>query len=249
MYLKSELCFVNNGKKIFGELYLPSIHDDKKIHIVIISHGFNSNSKKMESYAKIIANNGFAVYTFDFIGGGNEIKSDGNLMDMSVLTEALDLDLILNEIRKLIFIDIDNITLMGLSQGGFVSTYVGCENVTKIKQMILFYPAYNIQDNSKKMLENSNDSKTKFQILDAFVSKKYGLDALTFNIYDMMKYFTKKVLILHGDKDDIVPISYSEKACKIFENAFLYKIKNGGHGFHATEVVIAMKEVLKFLKN
>lgn len=42
MYLKSELCFVNNGKKIFGELYLPSIHDDKKIPIVIISHGFHA---------------------------------------------------------------------------------------------------------------------------------------------------------------------------------------------------------------
>lgn len=39
-----------------------------------------------------------------------------------------------------------------------------------------------------------------------------------------MKYFNKRVLILHGDKDDIVPVSYSERACEIFKNAFLYKI-------------------------
>lgn len=54
MYLKSKLCFVNNGKKIFGELYLPSIHDDKKIPIVIISYGFNSNSKKWKVMQKLL---------------------------------------------------------------------------------------------------------------------------------------------------------------------------------------------------
>ena len=64
-----------------------------------------------------------------------------------------------------------------------------------------------------------------------------------------MKNFDKSVLILHGDKDEIVPISYSEKACNILKNSKLYKIKNGGHGFKGTTFVIAVRELLKFLNN
>ena len=247
MYLTSELSFLNNGKRIFGELYLPSIHSDAKIPIVIISHGFGSNSKRMETYAKIISNSGFAVYTFDFIGGGDDIRSDGNMMEMSVLTEVSDLELVLNEIIKLPFIDTNRITLMGLSQGGFVSTYVGCKNQDKIKNMVLLYPAFNINHDAKVRLEEASETQNEFRVMDQIVSRKYGLDAISFDIFDLMKQFEKKVFIIHGDKDEVVNISYSERAVKEFKNATLYIIKNAGHGFKGGELVVAAREILNFL--
>ena len=64
-----------------------------------------------------------------------------------------------------------------------------------------------------------------------------------------MKNFDKSVLILHGEKDEIVPIPYSEKACNILKNSKLYKIKNGGHRFKGTTFVIAVRELFKFLNN
>lgn len=115
--------------------------------------------------------------------------------------------------------------------------------------MILFYPAYNIRDESKIRLDNARQYENEFKVQDAVVSRKYGIDTLSFDIYDLMNNFDKSVLILHGNKDEIIPISYSEKTCNIFKNSKLYKIKNGGHGFKGTTFVIAIRELLKFLNN
>ncbi len=115
--------------------------------------------------------------------------------------------------------------------------------------MIFFYPAYNIRDESKIRLDNARQYGNEFKVQDAVVSRKYGIDALSFDIYDLMNNFNKSVLILHGNKDEIIPISYSEKTCNILKNSKLYKIKNGGHGFKGTTFVIAVRELLKFINN
>ena len=64
----------------------------------------------------------------------------------------------------------------------------------------------------------------------------------------MMKDFDKKVLIIHGENDDVVPISYSNKAMTIFKNAELFVIKGAEHGFKANEMVSASVKILDFLK-
>lgn len=76
-YTVQELCFTRDGLRIYGELYLPD--GDGPFSTVIIGHGLDSNLTDTEGYAKIFARYGIAAYVFDFIGGGTEIRSDGDI--------------------------------------------------------------------------------------------------------------------------------------------------------------------------
>ena len=129
-----ELEFIRDGKKIYGRLYLPK--GDGPFPAVIMGHGFGANLSVMEGYAKSFAENGIAAYAFDFIGGGHDIKSDGEMTEMSVLTEAADMDTVLDGILTLDSIDKNNIFAMGGSQGGFVATYIAGTRPDDIKGLI-----------------------------------------------------------------------------------------------------------------
>ena len=54
----------------------------------------------------------------------------------------------------------------------------------------------------------------------------------------MMRRYHGKVLLVHGDQDMAVPISYSYEAQKQYDDAKLLVIHNGDHGYsgHLNEV-------------
>ena len=110
-YKMQELEFLRDGKKIYGRIYLPE--GDGPFPVAIMGHGFGANLSMMEGYAKSFAENGIAAYVFDFIGGGHDIKSDGKMTEMSVLTEAADMNTVLDGILALDIIDKNNIFAMG----------------------------------------------------------------------------------------------------------------------------------------
>ena len=115
-----EQSFQRNGMKIYGKLFLPD--SASPVPLVILSHGFGGNHSGVKGYATAFAEHGIAAYIFDFIGGGNHIKSDGKMTEMSVLTEAEDLTVILDNLKADSRFKPEQIFLFGESQGGFVST-------------------------------------------------------------------------------------------------------------------------------
>ena len=115
-----ELNFQRNGMKISGALFIPD--RVSPVPLVILSHGFGGNRGGVKGYAESFAEHGIAAYIFDFIGGGNHIKSDGKMTEMSVLTEAEDLTIILDNLKADSRFKPEQIFLFGESQGGFVST-------------------------------------------------------------------------------------------------------------------------------
>ena len=66
--------FQRKGMKISGELFLPN--RASPVPLVILSHGFGGNRGGVKGYAESFAEQGIAAYIFEFIGGGNHIKSD-----------------------------------------------------------------------------------------------------------------------------------------------------------------------------
>ncbi|MBR1895972.1 MAG: alpha/beta hydrolase, partial [Pyramidobacter sp.] len=56
------------------------------------------------------------------------------------------------------------------------------------------------------------------------------------------------VLILHGDKDTIVPMSYSERAAKTYKSAAFHVIKDGAHGFQGPTFDQAIGFIEPFLR-
>lgn len=56
-------------------------------------------------------------------------------------------------------------------------------------------------------------------------------------------------MIIHGTSDNIVPISYSERAVTTFPNARLVVIDGAGHGFTGKANEIAKIESIDFITN
>ena len=185
----------------------------------------------------------------DFIGGGTEIKSDGEMTDMSVLTEAKDLNVVIDELMVREDIDSTELFLLGGSQGGFVSTYVAATKSDDIKGLIAMYPAYVLQDVARSLSPDPENIPETMDLMGITIGRIYNEDAMSFDIYDVMQNYTKDVLIMHGTEDDIAPISYSERAVTVFPSAQLVKFDDAGHGFLGDDETRSAKMAVDFVKD
>lgn len=127
-----ELYAVRDGKRIYGELYLPQ-NISGKLPVVIYSHGFGGTHAYGVEYAKELVKLGYIVYCFDFCGGSSSSKSDGSTLEMSIFTEQADLEAVIMMIQELDFVDTHNIFLLGSSQGGVVSAITAAKNQSIIR--------------------------------------------------------------------------------------------------------------------
>lgn len=136
-----------DGLVIRGTEYRPQ---GKKLPVVIVSHGFMADQRSVRNYAKQFAEWGYAAYCFDFNGGCLKGKSDGRTTDMTVFTEKEDLMAVIAYVKSLPYVDAYHLTLMGCSQGGFVSALTAAELNDQVEKLILFYPALCIPDDARR---------------------------------------------------------------------------------------------------
>ena len=190
----------------------------------------------MKGYAAAIANMGYATYCFDFCGSCDKSKSDGSTDDMTVFTELEDLRAVVKTVKSLEYVDSSELYLLGSSQGGLVSALLADECPDEFAGMILFYPAFNIPDMVK--LLNSSGKWGDLGNLGGMMtmSEKYINSIKDFDVWSHIGKFSKPVCIIHGTKDIIVPISYSEKAIGLYPSATLNKIEGASHGFNTANL-------------
>ena len=199
------------SENIYGKLYIP---EQKSNEIVILSHSAFLTNDSLSSYAYGFAKRGYYAYAFDFCGGSYSSKSKGNMKDMTIFTEVDNLKTVINN-----FIDFDKIYLFGTSQGGLVTALSA--NDINVNGQILLYPAFNIPDEVK----NYNSSFSP-------LGEDYIKTIKDYDVYAHIGNFTNRVLIIHGDKDTTVDISYSKKALDVYKNCSLNIISGAGHGFN-----------------
>ena len=235
-----------DGQKISGDLYLPD--GGTSLPLVICCHGFGGNRDHVKAYAEAFARNGIAAYAFDFIGGGYGSRSDGTMKEMSVLTEAADLCAVMDAMRELPEINPDQIFLLGASQGGFVSSYVAGIRPDDVAGVIALYPAYVLQDNAWKQTPDPDNIPETISLMGVTLGGIYNRDAQSFDIYDIIKNYPGKVLIIHGTVDSIAPISYSERAAEVFPDAELIRYEGANHGFMGQNLTRSEDESVAFVR-
>ncbi|MCR0410327.1 alpha/beta fold hydrolase [[Clostridium] innocuum] len=234
-----------DDKRIYGQLYLP-LDTKEKYPLVIISHGLGGNYETGADYAMNLAKQGYAVYCFDFRGGSASSKSSGSTLEMSLFTEQDDLNAVIDTLKKRSFIDEKNIFLMGTSQGGAVSAITAAKR-KDIQGMILLYPAFVLVDMAQEQFESVDDIPETYQLLWLRVGRVYAEKLLDYDIYEEIKKYQEDVLILHGDEDDIVPLSYSQKALDTYPSARLHILHGAGHGFYGSDATQAIDYILEYL--
>ena len=230
----------STGKTLRGLLYKPETHGGR-VPLVLCAHELGSNHRRRwPQYGEALAAEGIAVYTFDFAGGGAKNRtdgmpgslSDGETTEMSVMTEVRDLEAVLAEAKPWDFVDTSKIARIGGSQGGAVSVITAARHAYELAGLVLLYPALLIRDDLHKKFSRPEDCPPVYSYngwID--VSPIYVNDMWDYDIYADMPKYTKPVLLLHGDKDDIVPMEYITKAAETYPDAEFHVIDGGFHIF------------------
>lgn len=236
-----------DGQKIYGKLFLPE-ETDAPLPLVILSHGLGSDHRIMEPYAENFAENGFAAFVFDYIGGSEESMSDGNMTGMSVLTEAEDLSCILQSFRSDSRFSEDEIFLFGGSQGGFISAYAAGKHPDEIAGLVLLYPAFNLQDICRKLVSDADEIPDSVVIGEHTVGSLNIRDMLTFDIYEVLRQYPGPVLLFHGTADPYVPLEYTQRAGQVLADARVVIIEGAEHGFDGEDRNRVEREAVAFVQ-
>lgn len=232
---KIKVEFNNEGQKIVGMMYKP---DGRRGRAVIMCHGFTgrkgkSRDERFINASEALCKNGFAVLMFDFRGSG---KSEGDFADVTVRSEVSDLKAAMVFMRGRGY---EKIGLLGVSLGGAICILGQQPNVeamvlwcpvTDLKGTFLrFFPSNTgIRKSEEGAFAVFRDSKRMFKI-----GKGFWKDVETLDIRSYLKKTRCPTLILHGNKDKVVPLRDSEDAVKLLKNNSkeLEVVKGAGHDF------------------
>jgi uncharacterized protein len=241
------LDITSGSNNLYGMAYVPN-DVDGKVPTVILSHGFGINSDYWERTAKSLAMSGYASYAFDFSGGGKKSRSDGDMTNMSIFTEQSDLKAVIEEIKKQDFVDLDNLFLMGESQGGIVTAITAPAYKDEVKGVVLYYPAFLIPENAQKKFNSIDDVPETVESLGHTIGRTYYEGLFDYDPYEVIGGYTGPVLMIHGDHDELVPLSYSERALQVYENAELVTLEGEIHGWTVDGKGVAAKRAFQFFE-
>lgn len=241
-----ELIIKENNKEIYGKIYYPE--KEGKYPAVILSHGYNGTNSDFVQECTYFAQNGYVAYAYDFCGGSTRSKSSGKSTDMTVFTEKEDLLAVFNYIQTLDNVDSNQMFLFGGSQGGFVTTLAAEELMDKVKAIILYFPALNIPDDWRRNYPTIDKIPETNDFWGLKLGKEFFLSIHDFYTFDNIGSYPNDVLIIYGNKDNIVPYNTMTEAQKAYKNAELKVLENEGHGFSPAGGKKAREMVLDFLK-
>lgn len=244
-----------------GELFVRGTEfrpEGEGLPSAIICHGFLADQESVKGYARAIAETGYITYCFDFCGGSvGKNKSDGVSTDMSVLTEALDLEAVIAYVKSLPYTG-EKLLVGGCSQGGFVSALVAARNPGVIDKLLLVYPALCIPHDARsgKMIFAEFDPKNIPEIVPCgpmTLGRCYVADVVDMDVYEAIAGYSGEVALIHGDGDALVNISFSDKAFDVYRKTAssvdYCVIKGGEHGFKGEHEERAISFIKGFATN
>ncbi len=228
-YSSKEISIFHHERRLVGTLYLPET--ENPVPLVIFSHGYNGIGEDFTQNSRFLAERGIGSLCLDFCGGSVKSRSDGKTTDMTIFSEKEDLLAAFQEAASLKQIRKDAIFLFGGSQGGLVSALAAEELQDSIRGLILLFPALCIADNWNDRFHSAEEIPDTFEFWGMVLGKRFFETLLGFHTFEHIGSFQKKVLILHGDQDKVVNLSYSQKAAGLYPNAKLVVFPGEGHGF------------------
>ena len=214
---------------------------------IVFIHGLNSNmeGKKaifIEKYAK---KNKLSFIRFDCRGHG---KSSGNFEDFTI-----------SDWKKDLFDIIDNLTkgpqiLIGSSMGGWLMLLAAKSKKRKISALIGLAAAADFGKDlfNSLSIKNKQDIKTKgitkytYKGFAYYLTKEFFIHCTKNKILNKKINFNKPVILIHGNKDNIVkdtmPIKIMKKLSS--KNVQIKFLKSSDHSLSSSADLINIKNSL-----
>lgn len=218
----------HHGRCIDGTLYLP---EKKKCPVVIFSHGYNGHKSDFDYTTNFLTEKNIAAFCYTFCGGSTRDESGFLTTDMTIFSEMEDLQAVINKVRELEEINAEQIFVFGGSQGGLVTALTVDEMWQEIKGMVLLYPAFCIADNWNQRFQKKEEIPEELEFWGMKLGRTFFETLQGFDVFSHIGKYKNKILVMHGDKDPIVDLEYSNRIKDSYPQVRLEVFKGEGHGF------------------
>ncbi len=223
----------SKGINLCAILSNPTYKKDKPI--IIFCHGFRTSKDSFTNIRleEILNKHSISTFRLDFFGHG---ESEGKFEDITI-SEAV--DDILSSIKYLKHMGYSRFGLLGSSFGGIASIMAASRTdelyVLALKSPVSNYEEKEYSTKSREELEVWKNNGYKHYMSGD--GKRLRLNYTFFddsknnNGYIAAKKIKIPTLIVHGDKDESVPIGQSRKIAKIIQNCKLEIIDGADHTY------------------
>ena len=220
--------------KLDARLYQPELKPGERCDLVILCHGLNAdkNFPLLLEVADQLHAQGIATLEFDFNGHG---KSEGRFSEMTIPNEIEDLEQVLAYAQDLRFVD--DIALVGHSQGAVVAAMVAGKHPEDIKAVVALAPSSSVRDD----IARGNLFGIEFNPLDPpdslvlhngiALGRRYLKTALYLPIFETSGKYHGNACIIQGNGDRLVPFTCGERFHQMWENSEYYELEYYDHNF------------------
>ena len=226
----------------------------KNCDYIVFLHGFMSDldGKKPRSFLKFAKKNKLGFLALEYSGHG---KSSGKFTKGNISKWTKETSILIKKIVKT-----NKIIFIGSSMGAWIAL-----NQFKIfkKQIKGFLGIGSAPEFLENLMWKKFSKKMKAEtIKNRIYNLKHGnyiypitlqliKDGRKNKIVNKKINYKINVTMVHGQKDEVVPVSYSKKVLKIFKNSRkkLVIIKNGDHSLSSPKHLVILKKELKLVIN
>jgi|TARA_B100001971_G_C18136460_1_gene507886 esterase/lipase len=203
---------------------------------VLILHAFTGKkeNKTINYLAKNLPSEGYTTIQFDFSGHG---KSEGNMEDATVSKQLKDIQAIIKEVEG---------ELIVVGNSFSVITALAFSRINKVKGLILLCGRAKYLDYINGLVKEDG----KYKIFEGFyIGENFVEDYKKYDPLKLIESVDVPVLIVHGEKDEVVPLEEAKLFYNKTKMGELKVIENADHRFIDVKFKEEVLEsVISFLK-
>jgi len=236
----------SKGNNLCGILSNPT--SNKERPIIILCHGFSTSkgSQTCKRLQEILNSHQMSTLRFDFFGHG---ESEGEFKDITI-SEAV--DNILNAISFLKKPGYSRIGLFGSSFGGIASIMAASKTndlfILALKSPVSNYEEKELATEKEEELKDWKEKGYRYYVSGdgrkLRINYTFFEDFKNNDGYEAAKKIKTPTLIVHGDKDESVPVEQSKKTADLIENCKLEVVKGADHRYSNPEHFERMKGLI-----
>ncbi len=235
------MSFVNGrGERLAGVL-----HGRLDGAAVISCHGMLStkDGPKHVHLAEALEREGVPVLRFDFAGRG---QSEGSLYDLSYSSQVADLEA---AIEYLAGRGVERVGLFGSSLGGAVALLAAArdERVVAVATLAAIAHAAEIFERVPDVVA-AFETKGYYETVEGRIGRQLLDDAREHNILASVRVLHAPLLVVHGEDDEVVPVSDAHDIAATARNASLELVAGAGHRFdQPAQYRPIVRDIVRFL--
>ena len=224
----------------------------KNTSYIVFLHGFMSNleGKKPKTFLDFAKKNKLGFLALEYSGHG---KSSGKFINGNISKWTKETSQLIKKIVKK-----NKIILVGSSMGAWISLnqfkffkeqIIGFLGIGSAPEFLDGLMWKKFSKKMKKEIKKNGIINLKHGDYEYPISLQLIKDGKKNRVLNKKIYQKLNVTMVHGDKDESVPVSYSRKVLKIFKKSKkkLVIVKNGDHSLSSNKWLNVLKKELKLI--